>query len=135
VADENNSCDLIGIAVAVHPNNVQGSPKLRLDPSKGPQRILRQSSRLLSSFAKKKCTDVNISNHSSHPMPKDDHYPNATLPNPNNSEHNARLTEILAIFDASEQDFRGILWGLKTPKQCIILQEDCVVGHPYIVVI
>jgi hypothetical protein len=33
VADENSRCDSIGNAAADHPNNVQESTKLRLDPS------------------------------------------------------------------------------------------------------
>jgi hypothetical protein len=95
VADENNSCDSSGNADAVRTNNVQESPKLRRDPSRGSQQIIRRSSRLFSSFTRKKSTNVNLSNHSSHPMPNDDHYPNATLPNQHNSEHNARLTDMI----------------------------------------
>jgi len=54
---------------------------LRLDPSRVSQRIIRQSSRLFSSFTWKKSNNVNLSNHSSLPIPKNDHFPTATLPN------------------------------------------------------
>jgi serine/threonine protein kinase len=70
---------------------------------------------LFSSFAKKKCTDVNLSNHSSHPMPNDDHYPNATLPNQHNSEHNARLTEMIqANFGGATQSIADVTQMLRT---------------------
>ena len=41
VEDDNSSCDSIDIADAVRPNNVPESPTLRLDLSRGLQRILR----------------------------------------------------------------------------------------------
>ena len=94
VADENSRCNSIGNAAADHPNNVQESTKLRLVPSRVSQRITRQSSRLFSSFKRKKSNNVNLSNHSSLPIPKNDHFPTATPPNLHNSDHNAKLTEI-----------------------------------------
>ena len=94
VEDDNSSCDSIDIADAVRPNNVQESPTLRLDLSRGLQRIIRQSSRLLSRFTRKKSTNANFSNHSSHPMSKSKKLPNTTLPNLHNSVHGAKLTEM-----------------------------------------
>ena len=95
VEDDNSSCDSIDIVNTVLKNNGQESSKLSLEPSRGSQRIIRQSSRLLSRFTRKKSTNENFSNHSSHPISRGKKLPNKTLPNLHNSVHGAKLTEMI----------------------------------------
>jgi len=71
------------------------------------KRIIRQSSRLFSSFTRKKTNNVNLSNHSSLPIPKDNHFPTATLPNLHNSDHNANF----ATATPSTADVTQVLWA------------------------